>query len=215
MNHVFGAEVEHALRGFGGEFLNRVGDDIFAKMLGNGNDVVARNHQRFAGAFAVAPPFFEHRGEARPAFGRRMLAAKLAFAVAPSSGGNDGGNAGVHSGGVNRYGGAETAANQGDLLRIDLGMRGEKRERVARVGNLVQADDAAALALAFAAAAHVETQGGVAQGVEHVAGSENVSGIFVAAETVQDDKRGESLAGCRACGNADDAGELQAVGIEM
>src|ERR1700722_9323270 len=114
-------------------------------MLGNGNDVVAGDHERLAGAPPVAAAFFEHCREARPGFGRAMLAAEFTLAVPPAARRDDGSDARINAGCVDGNRRAKTATDQGDSLRIDLRMRGQKGERVAGIGNLLKTDHPAAL----------------------------------------------------------------------
>src|SRR5262249_16330420 len=81
---------------------------------------------------------------------------------APAAVGNARGDALIDAAGIDRNRAAEARSDQADAGGIDRGMLGEKGERVARVLDLLEADHAAELAFALAAAAHVETQHDVA-----------------------------------------------------
>ncbi len=78
----------------------------------------------------------------------------------------------------------------------------QKAEGIAGGGDLLQADQPATLAFAFAATRHVEAQGHVAELLEHGAGLEHVAGAAVAAEAVQHDERRPSLARADALGHS-------------
>ena len=92
-DHFVGAEIEHALRCFRREHIDRIRRqhtdfllvEIFPYVARDWHDVVARHHQRFAGALAVLPAIFEHLGELGPGFRCRMLAAEFALTVAPAA----------------------------------------------------------------------------------------------------------------------------------
>ena len=103
-----------------------------------------------------------------------MLAAEFTFAVAPATVRYDGGNARVDAGGVNRDGAAETGADHADAVARDGGVLRQKRERIAGVFHLLEADHPPVLAFAFAAAAHVEAQRDVAQALEDFARRQHV-----------------------------------------
>ena len=92
-----------------------------------------------------------------------MLAAEFAFAVAPAAVGDDRGEARIGAAGIDRDRAAEARPDGADAVGIDRGMRGEKVERIAQILDLFETDDAAELALALAAAAHVEAQRHIAE----------------------------------------------------
>src|SRR5438094_37208 len=127
-----------------------------AQMRRDRHDLVARHHQRLAGAGAVFAAFIQHFGEARPRLRALVLAAELALAVAPAAVGDDRGDALVDTTGVDCDRPAEARADEADALRIDRGMLRQERQRAARILDLFKTDDAAEFALAVAAAAHVE-----------------------------------------------------------
>ena len=86
-----------------------------------------------------------------------MLAAELALAVAPAAVRDHCGDALVDAARVDRYRAAEARADDADARGLDRRMPGEKRQGVAGILDLLEADDAPVLALALAAAAHIET----------------------------------------------------------
>ena len=208
-DHVVGAEVEHALRRLRRKRFDRVAREIAAQMRRDRHDVVARHHQRLAGAGAVLAAFFEHSGEARPRLRARVLAAELALAIAPAAIGDDRGDARIDTAGIDRDRAAEARADHADARGIDRGMLGEKRQRIARVLDLLEADYAAELAFALAAAAHVEAQHDVAEFAEHLGGRHGVGGGLVAAEAVQHQKRAAPLGGAHSGRQVHHAGELE------
>src|SRR5207237_7122587 len=136
-----------ALRGLRRERLDRVAGEIAAQMRRHRHDLVARHHQRLAGAGAVFAAFFQHFGEARPRLRALVLAAELALAVAPAAVGDDRGDALVDTTGVDCDRPAEARADEADALRIDRGMLGEKGECIARVLDLLETNHWAKFAL--------------------------------------------------------------------
>ena len=193
-DHVVGAEVEHALRRLGRKRVNRIAGEIVAQVRRDRDDVVTRHHQRLAGLGAMLPACFQHAGEARPFFRALVLAAELALAVAPPAVGNDGGDAFIDAAGIDGDGAAEARADDADPLRVDRRMVGKEGQRAARVLDLLQADHAAEFTLALAAAAHVETQHDIAELAEHLGGLHRIRRGLVAAEPMQHDEGGASLA---------------------
>src|SRR4029077_8465780 len=125
----------------------------------------------------------------RPGFRRRMLAAEFAFAVAPAAVRDHGGDARVGPAAMAPAGAAEDGADHADAVRVDGGMMAEKIERVAGVLDLLEADDPAELALALAAAAHVETQGDEAEFIEHPRRRDAGRAFVVGAKAVQHQER--------------------------
>ena len=115
-DHVVGAEVVHALRGLGGELLDRVLRQMAAQMLGDRHDVVARHHQRLAGLLAVALALRQHVGELLPGCLARMLAAEFPLAVAPAARRDRRGHALVDAADIDRDGGAEARADHADAV---------------------------------------------------------------------------------------------------
>ena len=118
-----------------------------------------------------------------------MLAAEFALAVAPAAVGDHRGDARVGAAGIDADGAAETGTDDGDAVGIDIGVMAEEIERIAGVLDLFETDDAAELALALAAAAHVEAQRDVAEIAEHLCGRDAGRAGAVGAEAVQHQKR--------------------------
>src|SRR5262249_17257629 len=87
-------------------------------------------------------------------------------------------------------------------------------ERVARCCHLVGAEQEPLLALALAAARHVEAHADIAELLEHRGWPHHVVGGHAAAEAVQDDERWPPLGRLHALRHADDADEFQAFGWE-
>ena len=158
------------------------------------HDVVARHHQRFADAGAIVAALFEHFGELRPGFRRRMLAAEFAFAVAPAAIRDHGGDARVGAAGIDADRAAKARADHADTVRIDGRMLGQEIERVAGVLDLFEADDSAEVAFALAAAAHVEAQRDKTEFIEHPRRRDAGRAFAVGAETVQHQERRAPLA---------------------
>ena len=211
-DHVVGAEIVHALRRLGGELQDGVLRQMTAQMLRDRHNVVARHHQRLAGLLAVTLAFRQHVGELLPGLGARMLAAELALAVAPAARRDRGGHALVHADCIDRDRRAEARPDHADAVALDVGVLGEEAQRIARGLHLLQANEVAARALAFAAARHVEAQRDVAELLEHLAGLEHGGGTRIAAEAMHDDPRRTPLAWLDAVRNAHGAGELAALG---
>src|SRR5580692_125946 len=92
-DHFLGAEIEHALCGFRRKHLDRIWRqhadlllvEIVLHMARDRHDVVARHHQRLAGAGAMFAAFLEHLGELRPTLRRRMLSGSTAGCLARKS----------------------------------------------------------------------------------------------------------------------------------
>ena len=139
-----------------------------------------------------------------------MLAAEFALAVAPAAVGDHRGDARVGAAGIDRDRAAETRADDADAVGIDGRMMAEKIERVAEILDLLEADDAAELALALAAAAHVEAQRDIAELAEHPRRSQHVRALAVGAETVQHQKRRAALGRLQALGHTEHAVQAQA-----
>ena len=137
-----------------------------------------------------------------------MLAAELALAVAPTAGRDDGRHPRVRSAGVDRHGGAEAAAHQGDALRVHVGAAGHIAHRAGSIRDLFEANDPPVLPLAIAAAAEVDAHRDVAPR-RQLLGHDGLSvAALVAAETVEDDKRRAALAGAKIVRNVHDAGQF-------
>src|SRR5262249_25605361 len=162
----------------------------------------------------VTPALFQHPGELGPGLWRRVLAAKLAFAVAPAARRDDGGDALVDATGIDRNRGAEARADRADAVRLDVRVLGEKRERVAGAFDLVEADQPPLRALARAAARHIEAQRGVAELLEHRAGLEHVVRVHVAAEAMQHQEGRPALARRDAIGHAHGARDGETIRFE-
>src|SRR5262249_51516824 len=144
----------------------------------------------------------------------RMLAAELALAVAPARGRDDCRDALIDAAATDRDRGAEARAEHRDTLAVDVRMLRQQRERVARRRYLVGAEQEALLALALAAAGHVEAHADITEFFEHRGRSHHVVGGHAAAEAVQDDEPRPLLVRLHALRHADDAGEFQALGCE-
>jgi hypothetical protein len=69
--------------------------------------------------------------------------------------------------GIDRDRAAKARTDHADAIGIDGGMLCKERQRIAEVLNLFETDDAAELAFALAAAAHVKPQRDVAEFAEH------------------------------------------------
>src|SRR5580704_17279021 len=119
-----------------------------------------------------------------------MLAAEFALAVAPAAVGDDGGDARIGAARIDADCAPKARTDDCDAVGIDGGMLGERFERVAGVFDLFEADDAAELALALAAAAHVEAHGGVTTVAEHLGGRDAGRALAVGAEAVQHQEGG-------------------------
>ena len=139
-----------------------------------------------------------------------MLAAEFALAVAPAAVGDHRGEARIDAAGIDRDRAAEARADGADAVGIDGGMLAEKVERIAQILDLLEADDAAELAFALAAAAHVEAQRHVAELAEHPRRRQHVRAFAVRAEAVQHQKRGAALGRPQALGHAQHAMQAQA-----
>ena len=183
-------------------------------MLRDRHDVVARHHQRLAGALPVGAPFIQHGGEFRPGLRRRMLAAEFRLAVAPAGGRYDGGDAGVDAAAIDRDRGPEARPEQRDALAVDVRVLRQRRQRCTRCLHLLGAEQQAPLALALAAAGHVEAHGDVTELLEHGAGREHVAGVHIAAEAVQHDEGAPPLGSLDSVRHAHGAGEREALGFE-
>src|SRR5207245_10090514 len=122
-----------------------------------------------------------------------MLAAKLAFAVSPTAARNHCGGALLRASGEYGKRGAKAAAYQSDAIGIHFWTRGEVRDGVARVGHLIEADNSALLAFAFAAAPEIDAQRDVAPLGKLLGDSRLPLAVFVAAEAVHSHKRRPAL----------------------
>src|SRR5262245_45408460 len=206
---VVGAEVEHALRRLRRERVDGIGSKVIAQVRRDRNDVVARHHQRLAGPGAMLSALLEHVGEARPFLRALVLAAELALAVAPAAVGNDRRHALVDPAGIDRDRATEARADDADALGIDRRMLGEEAERAARILDLLEADHSPELALALAAAAHVEAQHDIAKLIQDLGRLHRIGRGLVAAEAVQHQKGGAPFARAQPSRHMYDTGELQ------
>src|SRR4030095_7740005 len=84
--------------------------------------------------------------------------------------------------------GHEARADHADACGIDLGPRRQESERALRVLDLLEADDAAARALALPATPHVEAERRIAEAGEHLRGGDAVTTVLVTPEPVQDEE---------------------------
>ena len=144
----------------------------------------------------------------------RMLAAKFSFAVAPTAAGDHRGDARVGAAGEDRHRRAEAAADERDTLRVDFRPRRQVGDGVARVGDLIEADDPAAFAFAVAAAAEIDAQRDIAPFGHLFADDLLALAVLVAAKAMQHDKRRPALAGFVVFRNIDEAGKFEAVGLK-
>src|SRR6266699_3248754 len=190
------------------KFHDRARREVAAQARRDGNDGVARHRHRLAGALA-ALSLSHHGGEFLPGPGGGVLPAEFLRAVAPAAGGNAGGDPAVDPRRVYGDRGAETLPDHGDAFRVDLRTGSEERQGVPRVFDLLLADDAPALAFALAAAAEVEAQRRIAEAGEHSCDRRAAATVFVAAESVQDEKGGAPLRS--GIGQVKDTRELQSV----
>src|SRR5208282_2439836 len=115
----------------------------------------------------------------------------------------------VGAAGIDADGAAEARADHRDAIGIDGGMLAEEIERTAGILDLFEADDAAELALALAAAAHVEAQRDIAELAEHFGRRNRGRTVAVGAEAVQHQKRGAALGRLQPVGHANDAVQAQ------
>jgi hypothetical protein len=76
----------------------------------------------------------------------------------------------IRAGRVDRDRAPEARADHADAIRIDRWVPTEKIERVAEIFHLFEADHAAELALALAAAPHVEAKRDIAEFAQHPGG---------------------------------------------
>src|SRR4029077_1594495 len=203
---IVGAKVVHALCRLSGKFHNRSLAHAVTQFLGDRHDVIAWHHQRFPSALAVALPFLQHIGETRPRLRRRMLAAEFALAVSPTAAGNHGGDALVRSTGEYGNRSAEAATHQSDTSGIHFRARSQVADCVARIGDLIEANNSSVLALAFAASPKVDAHGYITPLAELLSYDTLALAILVAAEAVEHDKCGVALAGTEIVRCMDDAG---------
>ena len=161
----------------------------------------------------LGPGTGQGRLEPLPGFRRTVLATELPLAVAPSPGGDHRCDALVDGTGVEGHCRAEAGPDKTDAFGIDLGLLGKKAERRHRVGDLLQADQPAAFAFAFAAAAHVEPERRVAELAEHLDRLEDIARVLRASEAVQDDHCRKGTRRCR-IRQPEDARQGETVGIE-
>ena len=110
----------------------------------------------------------------------------------------------IDSRGIKRYRRTETAANQPDAPSGDLRSRQQAIQRALRVLDLLQTNDVTERPFALAAATHIEAQRNVTPVTEHTRGIDDVTGIFIAAETVQHDKGRTGMTFLKAVGNLQD-----------
>src|SRR5262249_42343859 len=104
---------------------------------------------------------------------------------------------------------AEARADDADALGIDRRMLGEEAEGAARILDLLEADHSPELALALAAAAHVEAQHDIAELAQNLGRLHRIGRGLVAAETLQPQEGGAPFARSQSSRNMHDTGELQ------
>ena len=213
-DHVVGPERVHALDHVERKLHDRARRDVAPQGRRNRHDVVARDHDRLARLLA-APALLEHGAESLPGLGRFVLLAEFLLPVAPAAGRDARGDPLVDPRRVDGDRGAEARADHADAIGVDLGPRRQESERAPGVLDLLEADDAAARALALTAAAHVEAERRVAEAGEHLRGGGAVAAVLVAAEAVQDQEGRAPLAGAPAVvGYVQHSRELQPLGHE-
>src|SRR5215467_9020758 len=106
----------------------------------------------------MAFPFFQHIREASPGFRRRMLTAKFTLAVTPTAARNHSGHALVRAAGEYGNSCAEAATHQSDALGIHFRARGHIADCVARIGDLIEADNSPMLALPLTTTTAIDAQ---------------------------------------------------------
>src|SRR6202012_479231 len=116
--------------------------------------------------------------------------------------------------GIDRHRAAKARADHADPVGVNGVMFGKERQRAAEIFNLLEADDAAELAFALAASAHVETQRHVAQRIEHSRWIDDAFGIAIATEAMQHEKTCPAVAGPQARWNTQCAVKPTARGRE-
>src|SRR4051794_8869875 len=154
----------------------------------------------------------EHAGELFPLLRRRVLAAKLALAVAPAAVRDHRRDARIDAAGIDRDRAAEARADHRDAVGIDRRILGEEIDGVGDVLDLFEADDTAEIALALAAAAMIEAQRHITVFAEHARRLQHVLRCAVAAKAVQHEKCRPPLAGFCAGRAAHHAMQLEAGG---
>ena len=122
------------------------------------------------------------------ASGVAMLAAEFALAVAPAAIGNDRGDARIGAAGIDRDRAAEARPDDADPVGIDGRMLRQDIERVAEIFHLFEADDAAELAFALTAAAHIEAHGDIAELAQDPRRLQHIIAFAVGAEAVEHDE---------------------------
>ena len=154
-DHVVGAEVVHALRGLGGELVDRVLRQVGAQMLAGSARCRSAAPSATCRCFSrcrlpsasMSVNFFQ-------ASGARMLAAELALAVAPAARRDHRGDALVDAADIDRDRGAEARPDHARCGRARrAGCLARKVSASLVACDLLEADQVAALALALAAAA--------------------------------------------------------------
>src|SRR4029450_11019845 len=100
-----------------------------AEVFGHGDDVPALDHQCLAGLLAQLPAAFEEVEEPFPFPWARVLALQFAGSVAPSTDGDDCGNALVDAACVQSDGAAEALTAHRDCVWRAVRLRREPAER--------------------------------------------------------------------------------------
>src|SRR5271169_570253 len=90
----------------------------------------------------------------------------------------------------------------------------QERLRVAEILDLFEADDAAELAFALAAAAHVKAHRDIAELAQHPRRLQHIIAFTVRAETMQHDESRAPFLWAQAARNADGAMQAQAGGLK-
>ena len=112
-------------------------------------------------------------------------------------------------------GSAEARTDGADTIGVDGGMLGEKRQRIGQILNLLEADDAAELAFALAAAAHVEAQRDIAEFAQDPRRLQYVVAFAIRAKAVQHQKGSATLRRRQTFRQAEHAVQAQARGLKI
>src|SRR6058998_3601695 len=95
-----------------------------------------------------SPALLEHGAESLPGLGRFVLLAEFLLSITPAAGRDARGDPRVDPRRVDGDRGAEARADHPDTIGVDLGPRRQEPEGTPGVLDLLEADDAAARALA-------------------------------------------------------------------
>jgi hypothetical protein len=141
---------------------------------------------------------------------RRVHAADDPLAIAQPVFQDDRGDSWIDAGGINGDAGAQARSAQRDAIGIDLRPRGHIAHRVARVGDFLHRNNAAAFSFALAASPIVKAERDVAPSLELPTDPFRAT-ILVGAKPVHHDDGWAARTGLEPVGHMDDAGQLQAI----